>query len=172
MNVDQMQELSDDIFRDLVNRELRKDHPAVLAGDPEEKAYLESLSLLLRDPIILPRWITVLEVMKHSAETQLGSRRADVKKMHGTVSDEKYLELWRTYQSSRASNLRFLHTVQARLIQAKAMQVAEERVSTNLAKVLIHAIENHRMNTLAEYDDPDEQDEILWNLISTADPAV
>lgn len=146
-----LEKLSDEEFRDLVDKELRKDHPSTSAAERER---LNSLSPDLRDPAVINRWIAVLEVMKASAETQLGAKRSELKKSHGRVTEAEYEERLRSHQGWRAGNLRFLNSVNQRLIEARYQRSETE-------KNLVRAIEKHRQTVLAEYD-PTDADEALW----------
>ncbi len=171
-----LEELSDREFRDLVDRELRKDHPQT---SPQEKQRLATLSPQLRSPEVINRWIMVLEIMKASSETQLGAKLAETKKLHGTMPQAEYEKRLRTYQGWKAGNVRFLHSVQARLLEARAIRtrlfgtqypsrIVEERnaASQALASMIV-AIETHRTKVLTEYD-PSDADEALWEAIPEA----
>lgn len=165
-----LEDLPDDQFRELVDREIRKDHPSTPQAD---RARLNALSPKLRHPEVVNRWIMVLEVMKDSAETQLGAKRCELKKTHGVVSEKDYEERLRTYQGWKAGNVRFLNSVKARLLEARytrtqhfgmmfpTRMIEERNRSSAAALLLVKAIESHRQTVLAEYD-PTEADEALW----------
>jgi hypothetical protein len=122
----------------------------------------------------------VLEIMKASSETQLGAKLAEIKKLHGKISQNEYESKLRTYQSWKAGNVRFLHSVQARLIEARALRVrqigrtvparlVEERNSVSQAYLnLVQAVETHRQTILTEYDDPTDADRTLWETLEEA----
>lgn len=169
-----LEDLPDEEFRDLVDREIRKDHPNTSTA---EKARLNALSPKLRYPTVIDRWIMVLEIMKASAETQLGAKRSELKKLHGRVSEEEYISRLRTYQGWKAGNVRFLNSVQQRLLEARwhrsrdlgakifpSRMVEERNQASQSVLVLAEAIESHRQTVLAEYD-PTEADEALWAVI-------
>jgi hypothetical protein len=171
-----LEELSDKEFRDLVDKELRRDHPQT---SQEEKRRLEEIVPMLRSPQVIDRWISVLEVMKASSETQLGAKLAEIKKFHGSITQSDYENKLRGFQSWKAGNLRFLHSVQQRLLEARATRIrlfgknyptrlAEERdrLSQTLLR-LIRAVEIHRETVLREYD-PSDADEVLWEAIPEA----
>lgn len=165
-----LEDLSDNEFRDLVDREIRKDHPQT---PRDEQARLNAISPKLRHPAVINRWVTALEIMKASAETQLGAKRSELKKLHGTISDEDYLERVRKYQGWKAGNVRFLNSVQQRLLEARYHRmrqfgimfptevIAERNRASDAVLALIGAIQIHKMTVLGEYD-PTEADEALW----------
>jgi hypothetical protein len=171
-----LEDLSDLDFRDLVDRELRKDHPQT---SPTEKQRLALLSPELRSPEVINRWIMVLEIMKASSETQLGAKLAETKKLHGTIPQAEYLKALRKYQSWKAGNVRFLHSVNARLVEARAIRtrlfgttyptriVDERNKASQALNSLIRAIEMHRTTVLTEYD-PSDADEALWDAVPEA----
>lgn len=168
-----LDELSNEQFRELVDRELRKDHPSTSRGEHD---YLVAMSVKLRDPAVLPRWISVLETMKASAETQLSAKRSDVKKLHGSISHKEYVAKLRAYESWRAGNVRFLHSVNSRLLEARYLRfqfygltfperlTAERNWSSQALLQLIKAVEKHREHVLADYD-PTSADESLWEAV-------
>lgn len=167
-------DLADNEFRIFVDKELRKDHPSTPPGERER---LNGLAPQLREPDVLLRWITALEMMKASSETQLGAKRAETKKLHGSVTQEEYETKLRAYQGWKAGNVRFLNTVQDRLREARALRsrifgqsaptrLVEERNLASQAYIdLIRAVENHRDRVIAEYDEPSDADEELWENI-------
>lgn len=151
-----LMDLSDEAFRDLVDRELRKDHPST----PEsERVELNGISEQFRRPAVIDRWISVLTIMKTSSETQLGARRSDLRKTYGTITDEEYQARRRAYESWRAGNVRFLHSVQQRLIEARSVK------EKALVETLLDAIETHRATTLGDDYDPTDADEALWSVV-------
>lgn len=165
--------LSDKEFRDLVDQELRKEHPQTTAA---ERTRLSVASEQLRAPETINRWIAVLEVMKSSAETQLGAKRAEIKKLHGTIPQTDYEAKCRVYQGWKPGTMRFLHSVEQRLLEARAdrmelfgylypARVTEERNTLSQHVLyLIEAVQVHRETVLAEYD-PTDADETLWETI-------
>ena len=167
-------DLPDADFRNLVDRELRKDHPSTPA---DEREYLKALSPKFRDPAVIDRWIFALEIMKASSETQLSAKRSDLKKTHGTIPDAEYQTRRRAYESWKAGNVRFLHSVQQRLLEARALRavrfgqtypyrLVEERNQTAQALVSLRkAIETHRATVLDEDYEPTDADTALWAAI-------
>lgn len=170
------EELSDKDFRDLVDQELRKEHPQTT---PAERQRLTIAAEQLRSPEAINRWVSVLEIMKSSVETQLGAKLAEIKKLHGTIPQIDYEAKLRTYQAWKPGTARFLHSVNQRLLEARAIRLrlfgvlyptrlTEER---NLASQslldLIRAIEIHRQTVLEEYD-PTDADETLWETLRAA----
>ncbi len=171
-----LEDMPDKEFRELVDKELRRDHPQTSLV---EKQRLAEIVPLLRSPQVIDRWISVLEVMKASSETQLGAKLAEIKKFHGSITQDDYENKLRGFQSWKAGNLRFLHSVQQRLLEARATRIrlfgqtyptrlAEERntLSQTLTS-LVRAVERHRETVLSEYD-PSEADETLWEAIPEA----
>lgn len=169
-----LEDIPEGEFRDLVDRELRKDHPSI---SEQERAELNALAPRLRHPAVIDRWIGVLEIMKASSETQLGAKKSDLKKVYGTISMAEYQSRRRGYESWRAGNLRFLHTVQQRLLEARQIKtrifgvsfpdrLAEERNAAAQALIeMRRAIANHKSEVLAQYDDPSDADTTLWATI-------
>lgn len=169
-------ELSDKDFRDLVDRELRKEHPQTT---PVERQRLNIATEQLRSSEVINRWVSVLEIMKSSVETQLGAKLSEIKKLHGTIPQSEYEAKLRVYQAWKPGTARFLHSVNQRLLEARAIRLrlfgvvsptrlTEER---NLASQslldLIRAVEIHRETVLGEYD-PTDADETLWEVLRAA----
>lgn len=171
-----LEDLPDAEFRRLVDREIRKDHPNTPRN---EQARLNALSPKLRHPAVIGRWIMVLETMKASAETQLGAKLAELKKDHGKITEEEYKERRSQYLQWKAGNVRFLNSVQQRLLDARYARnklfgselptrlVRERNSATESLVKIVEAVQSHRSVTLAEYD-PTEADEDLWAVIQQA----
>lgn len=163
--------LSDAEFRFVADQDVRRDHPRLTERDRE---ILTVLGPQLRQAENLDRWYNALVVMKRSAESQLGARREDVKKLYGEVAEEKYLERLRRFREWRAGNLRFLNGVEERLAECRRLRAEEfggklpaivevlhERI-TGLASLYEHSIAEHKRLTLADGLEPSEADEHLW----------
>lgn len=173
---DDLANVSDKEFQEVVDREIRKDHASTPA---DQRPYLNKLSMLLRHPDVVDRWIAALEIMKASSESQLGAKRAEIKKLHGTVSEDEYQSRLRQYEGWKAGNVRFLNVVHERLRHARyarsrqfvslyPMQLVQERnYLSEVVTHLIRAIESHRSQVLAEYD-PTDADKKLWESINDA----
>lgn len=155
-SVTKLEDLSDADFRDLVDRELRKDHPST---QTQERAELTAISERFRHPAVIDRWIMYLEIMKASSETQLSAKRSDLKKTHGTVSEAEYLTKRRAYEAWKAGNVRFLHSVQIRLIEARAIRARRDRAAMR------KAIETHRAAATVENYEPEAHDLTLWAVL-------
>lgn len=160
-----LEELPDDEFHKLVDQELRRTH----SNTPEhEQRYLNTIADKLRHPAVIDRWIMELSIMKASAETQLGARRADLKKIHGTVPEGDYQSRKRAFDSWRAGNMRFLHSVQQRLLEARyerAKMHSQTTATQESLDMFRRAIENHRAQVLSEDYEPTDADTSLWSVV-------
>lgn len=170
-----LEDLPDEEFRKLVDRELRRGH---INTSPREQVELKTISQKLRHPAVIDRWISVLEIMKSSSEAQLGAKRSDLKKVHGTVPEAEYQSRLREYEAWRAGNVRFLNSVQERLIETRYVklrlfgleQPVRLEVERNQAMQALLtfkvAIESHRSTVLSEDYEPTDADTALWSVVS------
>lgn len=182
-----LQDLSDKDFRDLVEREIRKDVPSLTDAD---RQMLRVVSRKLREAENLGRWITTLEQIKASSETQLGARRDDLLKQHDewvdhlgnvhrALTHSEYLAKKREFQAWRAANVRFLNRVQDRLLEARELRtryfgagyptraIQERNVASEAYMRLLSAIEMHRETTEGGEFQATEEDLALWGVITT-----
>lgn len=167
--------LSDEEFRLLVDKEIRREHPDTTVP---ERQLLEKVAPQLRYPENLDRWYSMLVEMKKSVETQLGARRSDVRKLYGTLDPKKYDERLRTFQRWRGGTLRFLNGVEERLSECRRLrgvefggklprilEVLQERI-TETAVAYEAAISDHKRRTLADDLEPSEFDQLLWSTLN------
>lgn len=182
-----LEDLSDKDFRELVEREIRKDIPSLTDTD---RRMLRTVGNKLREPENVGRWITALERIKASSETQLGAKREDLLKQHDEWVDGRgnvhpglphgeYLAKRREFQDWRAGNVRFLNRVKDRLFEARELQsryfgagyptraIQERNLASEAYMRLLSAIEAHRAATEAGPFEPTEDDHALWGVITT-----
>lgn len=167
---------SEEEFRDIVDRELRKDQSALSQSERED---IYRLATQLRQPAVWTRWESALLAMKKSAETQLGARKSELKKLYGTIPINEYLKRRRGYENWRAGNMRFLNGVEDRLLELRSLRtrawghlphyLARERDdAARDAQSLLRAILVHRSRVEADYD-PTDADLRLWAVIERID---
>lgn len=182
-----LEDLSDRDFRDLVEREIRKDLPSL---SDDDKRMLQAVGRKLREPENVDRWITTLEQIKASSETQLGAKRLDLMKQHDDWTDERgrfhpalsngdYLAKKREFQDWRAKNVRFLNRVQERLLAARDLRrryfgieyptraLQERNMASESYIRLLSAVEAHRVATENGDFEPTDDDRKLWGVITT-----
>lgn len=181
-----LEELPDREFRELVDRELRKEHPHS-DRDVAERCrrnrcrscqQIAAISPQLREPEVVGRWITLLEMMKASSETQLGAKRDELLKKHESMIHDEWLELKREFQGWRAGNVRFLNSVTSRLLEAREIRrryfgaeyptraIEERNLASKNYLRLLSAITDHR-NTVGDEYEATEADQALWATITT-----
>lgn len=173
--------LSDDEFRNLVDKDIRRDHPDM---SMEERGILARLSPQLRQQENLDRWHSILVEMKKSAETQLGARKADLKKFYGTIGKDKYETRLRGFLRWRAGTLRFLNGVEERLAECRRLRTYEfggklpgllESLREQITQVAVtyeDQIIAHKRQTLADGLEPSPFDQHLWAVIDGRDTEV
>lgn len=173
--------MTDDEFREVVDRDLRRGRGGQVAAD-EEGDTLRTLRGDDEDPdvtALAERWLRVLYAMSRSVEGQLAARRADynaakarnmaaiieARNRNDDVSilrlEHEFLEHKVKYESARASTLRFKTGLDETII--KARWVGRDSAIAHLED----KIRRHRNEVLADNEEVSEADEELWEAVGT-----
>lgn len=158
---------SDAEFRDVVNRDLRKQ------TTPDESA-------ALRSPEVVDRWYGYLIATSKNVDGQLSAARQDwratkarllIKLDNATTPEGKrsirreWAESEERFAFTRVGILRFKSGLDEWIIHARTLRAAAEETATHRLRELEEAIADHQASFPKE-DEPSFADEQLWKLLS------
>lgn len=171
--------MSDDEFREVVDRDLRRGRGGQVAEDAQGDT-LRSLRSDGEDPdvtALAERWLRVLYAMSRSVEGQLAARRADynaakARNMAAVIEarnrnddaailrlEQEFLDYKAKYESARASTLRFKTGLDETTIRARWVG------RDSAIAFLEDKIRKHRDEVLADNEEVSDADEELWEAV-------
>ncbi len=158
---------SDADFRDVVNRDLRKQ------TTPDESAALRSTE-------VVDRWYGYLVATSKNVDGQLSAARQDwratkarlqIKMDNATTAEDKrrirreWAESEERFAFTRVGVLRFKSGLDEWIIHARTLRSSTEVTTTHRLRELEQAIADHQASFPGE-DEPSSADEQLWKLLS------